>query len=111
MMDEIVQVHNYIRSVYYIVHITQISMNVMTTMVAVVRYATTLKEVMNAYVEMAMDIIVQVHIFYHGSYLMYFVMIKIQSTSLNVLTALVAVVRYATTLKEASNVYVMMAMN
>ena len=85
-------------------------MNVMTTMVAVVRYATTLKEAMNAYVEMAMDIIVQVHIFYHGSYLMYFVMIKIQ-ISLNVLTALAAVVRYATTLKEALNVYVMMAMN
>ena len=29
-------------------------MNVVTTMVAVVRYATTLKEAMNAYVEMAM---------------------------------------------------------
>ena len=107
MMDEIVQVHNYIRSVYYIVCIIQISMNVMSTMVAVVRYATILKEAMNAYVVMVMDIIVQVHIFYHGSYL---VMIKIQ-ISLNVLTALVAVVRYATTLKEASNVYVMMAMN
>ena len=110
MMDEIVQVHNYIRSVYCIVCIIQISMNVMSTMVAVVRYATILKEAMNAYVVMVMDIIVQVHIFYHGSYLMYFVMIKIQ-ISLNVLTALVAVVRYATTLKEVSNVYVMMAMN
>ena len=40
----------------------QILLNVMKTMVAVVRYATTLKEVMNAYVEMAIDIIVQVHI-------------------------------------------------
>ena len=40
----------------------------MTTMVAVVRFATTLKEALNAHVEMAMykivmDIIVQVHIF------------------------------------------------
>ena len=85
-------------------------MNVMTTMVAVVRYATTLKEAMNAYVVMAMDIIVQVHIFYHGSYLMLFVMIKIQ-ISLNVLAAIVAVVRYVTTLKEVLNVYVMMAMH
>ena len=85
-------------------------MNVLTIRMAVVRFATTLKEAMNVYVEMAMDIIVQVHIFYHGSYLMYFVMIKIQ-ISLNVLTAIVAVVRYAMTLKEALNVYVMMAMN
>ena len=44
----------------------QILLNVMKTMVAVVRYATTLKEALNAHVEMAMykivmDIIVQVH--------------------------------------------------
>ena len=49
------------------VYIIQISMNVMTTMVAVVRYATTLKEAMNVLVEMAMnwilmDEIVQVHL-------------------------------------------------
>ena len=81
-------------------------MNVLTIRMAVVRFATTLKEAMNVYVEMAMDIIVQVHIFYHGSYLMYFVMIKIQ-ISLNVLIAIVPVVRYAMTLKEALNVYVM----
>ena len=48
-------------------------MNVMTTMVAVVRYAKTLKEAMTVLVEMAMnwilmDKIVQVHIFDHGEY-------------------------------------------
>ena len=44
----------------------QISLNVMKTMVAVVRYATTLKEALNAHVEMVMnwilmDKIVRVH--------------------------------------------------
>ena len=46
------------------------SMNVTKTLMAVVRYAPTLKEAMNVPVEMAMylivmDIIVQVHIFDH----------------------------------------------
>ena len=40
--------------VLYCVYIIQISMNVMTTMVAVVRYAPTLKEAMNVPVKMAM---------------------------------------------------------
>ena len=47
-MDEIVQVHMFDQ--YYIVYIIQISLNVMTTMVAVIRYATTLKGAMNVYV-------------------------------------------------------------
>ena len=85
-------------------------MNVMTTMVAVVRYATTLKEAMNVLVEMAMNWIlmdetVQVHIFDHGEYNM----ISIQ-ISLNVMKTMVAVVTYAPTLKEASNVPVETAM-
>ena len=41
---------------------------------------------------------------------MKFVMINIQ-ISMNVMSTMVAVVRYATTLKEAMNVYVMMAIN
>ena len=82
----------------------QISMNVMTTMVTVVRYAKTLKEATTVLVEMAMnwilmDKIVQVHIFDHGEYNM----ISIQ-ISLNVMKTIVAVVRYAPTLKEALNV-------
>ena len=40
---------------YYNLPQPQISMNVVTTMVAVVRYATTLKEAMNVYVMMAMN--------------------------------------------------------
>ena len=92
----------------------QISLNVMTKMVAVARFATTLKEALNAHVEMdiykiVMDIIVQVHTFYHESYLMYFCMISIQ-ISLNVMKTMVAVVTYAPTLKEALNVLVEMAM-
>ena len=56
-----------------------------------------------------MDKIVQVHIFYHESYLMRFDVIKIQ-ISLNVMKTMVAVVRHAPTLKEALNVPVERAM-
>ena len=111
-MDIIVQVFD--QGFDSIIIQIQISLNVMTTMVAVVRFAITLKEALNAHVEMAMykivmDIIVQVHIFYRGSYLMRFDIIKIQ-ISLNVMKTMVAVVRYAPTLKEAMNVPVEMAM-
>ena len=64
-MDKIVQVHIFDHGEYNMVSI-QILLNVMKKMVAVVRYATTLKEALNAHVEPAMykivmDIIVQVH--------------------------------------------------
>ena len=52
-MDEIVQVHMFDQYIILCI-IIQISLNVMTTMVAVVRYAPTLKEAMNVPVEMAM---------------------------------------------------------
>ena len=54
-MDKIVQVriHIFDHGEYNMISI-QISLNVMKTMVAVVRFATTLKEALNVPVEMAM---------------------------------------------------------
>ena len=54
MINIIVQVHDQGFDTVYVTIKTQISLNVMTTMVAVVSYVTTLKEALNAHVEMAM---------------------------------------------------------
>ena len=53
MIDIIVQVYDQGFDLSSVIKI-QIPLNVMTTMVAVVRYATTMKEALNAHVEMAM---------------------------------------------------------
>ena len=84
-------------------------------MVAVVRYATTLKKAMNVHVTMAMHYIVmekvvQVRIKSAFNSKIQSCILFIYQILMNVLTIKMAVVRFATTLKEAMNVHVTLAM-
>ena len=112
VIEEVVEV-SIPKSVNSHIYLDQISTNVMMTMVAVVTIAAILKEALNVHVMMAMNQIVieevvKVSIPKSVNSHIYIYLYQI---SMNVMMTMVAVVTIATTLKEALNVHVTMAMN